>query len=245
MNRHERRAAKALSRTVEIDRVVAVHEAGHAVARVLTASDLGLSSEEAISHIELGIGNSMGKSKDGKMQLMSEAVTFGPRLSKDIAAAFKRIAAGVPPDQIDRQHITDAVSLARSEGADIEKWLRAKMLIAVFGSAAEAKYTDKTIEDVWTSYAAEADRRDAFSEGVLAGLSTSDIEVLIEDAIRRAKVLIEHPQIQSAIHALADGLPNSGKLPGKRAVHIIAQVLFHKPIDPSDVSGKVRLLNEF
>jgi hypothetical protein len=100
MNRHERRAAKAQSRTVEMDRVVAVHEAGHAVARVLTASDLGLSSEEAISHIEVGIGNSMAESKDGKMQLMSQAVTFGPMLSREIGAALKRITAGLPQNEI-------------------------------------------------------------------------------------------------------------------------------------------------
>jgi hypothetical protein len=240
MNRHERRAAKAI-RTVEMDRVAAIHEAGHAVARVLTASDLGLSSEEAISHIEVGIGNSMSESKDTKMQLISEAVTFGPKLSKDINAAFKRITAGVPQQQIGRQHIADAITLARSEGANIEKWLRARMLIAVFGSAAEAKYTQKTIGDVWTSYAAEGDLKGAFSDGALADLSTVAIELLIEDATRRATVLIEQPHIQSAIYALADALPNSGKLPGKRAGHIITQALSHKPIDPSDISSKVRL----
>ena len=246
MNRHRRRAAKSLSRKVKLDRVVAVHEAGHAVARVLTADDLGLSSETAISCIEVGTGNPMGESIDSKMQLFSEAVTFGPMLSTDNNDAFKHITAGVPQDQISRQHIAEAVRLARSEGADIDKWLRAKLLIAVFASAAEAKHTQKSIRDVWTGYASEDDVRGAFNDGFLAGLSTSEkIEVFVEDAISRATVLIEQPHIQSAIYALADALPNSGKFPGKRAGQIIAKALFHKPIDPSDVSSEARLPNEF
>lgn len=228
MNRHERRAAKALGRTAEMSRVVAVHEAGHAVARVLTANDLGLSSETAISYIDVGTGNSIGESVDGTMQLISQAVTFGPMLSKDIQAAFKRIAAGVPRDQVSRQHLTEAVRLARSAGADIEKWLRARCLIAVFASAAEAKHTQKSIREVWTSYAAEADVMAAFNEGYLAGLSTSEIEVFIEEAISRATDLIEQPHIQSAIYALADALPNSGKLPGKRAGKLVARALSRK-----------------
>jgi hypothetical protein len=82
-----------------------------------------------------------------------------------IDAALKRITAEVPRDQISRQHIIDAIGLARSEGANIEKWLRAKILIAVFASAAEAEHTQRTIRDVWTSYAADSDLKGAFSDG--------------------------------------------------------------------------------
>jgi hypothetical protein len=112
------------------------------------------------------------------------------------------------------------IRLARSR---VQTSKRATVLIAVFASAAEAKHTEKTIHDVWTSYAADSDVKGAFSAGF--GLSTAEIEVLIEEAKDRAVALIQQPQIQSAIYALADALPNAGKLPGKRAGQIIARAL--------------------
>jgi hypothetical protein len=94
------------------------------------------------------------------------------------------------------------------------------------------KHAQRTIRDVWTSYAAEDDLRGAFSDGFLAGLSTSEIEVLIDDAIGRAAALIERPEIQRAIYALAEALPNSGRLSGKQAGQIIAQALSQESIGP-------------
>jgi hypothetical protein len=229
MNRHERRAAKALSKTAKLDLVVAVHEAGHAVARVLTAPNLGLPLEKAISYIEVGARKPMSESTDGKMGLVSQAITFGPMLSTDIHAAFARIVANVPKDQVYRQHITDAITLARSEGADIETWLRARMLIAVFASAAEAKHTNRQLRDVWNSYEAENDVRQSVSDGLHAGLTTSEIEVFIEEALDHSAALIKQPHIQSAIYALADALPGNGTMPGKQAVQIITQALSGDP----------------
>jgi hypothetical protein len=115
----------------------------------------------------------------------------------------------------------------------VEKWLRAKLFIAVFASAAEAKHTQRKVRHVWSSYAAENDVWGSFSDGFLAGLSRSEIEVLTEDAITRAAAVIEQPEIQSAIYALADALPNSRKFPGRRAGQIIAKALSTKPINPS------------
>jgi hypothetical protein len=48
MNRRRRRAAKAKGSIGKLDRVVAIHEAGHAVARVLVAADFGWSPEETV-----------------------------------------------------------------------------------------------------------------------------------------------------------------------------------------------------
>ena len=67
MNRHQRRAAKASGNASTIDPVVAIHEAGHAVARILTAPDLGFSPECAITYI----GSSCKKvgKRDGMMSM--------------------------------------------------------------------------------------------------------------------------------------------------------------------------------
>ena len=55
MNRHQKRAAKAKAKSTEIKRVVAIHEAGHAVARYLTAEDFGCTTDDAISSIDIGL----------------------------------------------------------------------------------------------------------------------------------------------------------------------------------------------
>jgi hypothetical protein len=135
-------------------------------------------------------------------------------LSIFIQAAFARIVADVPKDHINRQHITDAITLARSEGADIETWLRARMLVAVFASAAEAKHTNRQLDDVWNSYEAENDVREAVSDGLHASLTTSEIEVFIEEALNHSAALVNQPHIQSAIYALAAALPSNGIMPG-------------------------------
>ena len=69
--------------------IVAVHEAGHAVAKVLAAGELGYSITEAINHIDIGTDESWGQSTDGKMMLRSQGVTFGPIFSRDINAASR------------------------------------------------------------------------------------------------------------------------------------------------------------
>ena len=47
---------------VALDRATAIHEAGHAVARYLRASDFGFPPEEAISHIHIADNADMGRS---------------------------------------------------------------------------------------------------------------------------------------------------------------------------------------
>jgi hypothetical protein len=78
MNRYQRRAAKAAARSAKIDGVVAVHEAGHAVARYLTAADLGVSTNDAISYIEVAPNAAVTKSVDKRMIFRTQATTFGP-----------------------------------------------------------------------------------------------------------------------------------------------------------------------
>jgi hypothetical protein len=62
MNRHQRRAAEAQDTSKKLDPAVAIHEAGHAVARVLGAADFGLPAEKMISHIDVGTPENLGES---------------------------------------------------------------------------------------------------------------------------------------------------------------------------------------
>jgi hypothetical protein len=90
MNRLDRRAAQARARHPgknDTSRIVAVHEAGHAVAKVLAAGELGYGINEAIGNIDIGTDESWGQSTDGRMITRSQAVTYGPTFSRDIDEA--------------------------------------------------------------------------------------------------------------------------------------------------------------
>ena len=52
-NRRQRRAEMARARKLKPDRAMAIHEAGHALARVLTADLMGIKPEEAVEAIEI------------------------------------------------------------------------------------------------------------------------------------------------------------------------------------------------
>jgi hypothetical protein len=82
MNRHQRRANKTKGIDKKLDPVIAIHEAGHAVARVLSAEDFGLPAEKMISRIDVGTAENLGKSYfDKSATLISQAITYGPTLS--------------------------------------------------------------------------------------------------------------------------------------------------------------------
>ena len=224
MNRHERRAAAAQRPSAKLDPIVAIHEAGHAVARVLTAGDMGYSVEQSVACIEVGMFDSAAA--NGKVQLYSQAVTSGPMFSAEILAAFKQANTDKPPGtEFGAEEIADVVEFARQEGADIASWLRSRMLIMVFGSAAEASYTGRSIIDVWNSYESSNDFRDAEKDGRRARLSRVELESFVDEALHRSAYLLDQPHIKLAISKLANALPASGKFSGKSASQIVSRAL--------------------
>jgi hypothetical protein len=214
MNRHERRALKAQAKSAKLSRVTATHEAGHAVARVLTAKDFGLDEADAVHHIEIGLANAYGESRDGSAMLLSGAVTYGPTLSAQLQQFFYLLNKDVPRDQVCENHIIKAVQVAEADGVDISDWLRARMLISVFGAAAEARYSGSDILAIWNDYAAEGDVQTAKTDGSYAGLSPSQTDDFIAEAINRAQYLISQPDVWAAVTSVADNMPNHGTMPG-------------------------------
>jgi hypothetical protein len=227
MNRHERRAAKAVARSAKIDRVVAVHEAGHAVARFLTAADLGFSTNDAISYIEVA-PDAVTQSVDKRMNFRTQATTFGPMLSKEIQEMFEGDCAslGGLSGRLAFEALSGIITKARSAGIDVNKWLRAKSLISVFGAAAEARYTSKRFEDVWISCECEDDRRQAVQDCMIGGTTeVADIGTLLDEAEAAAANLTKRPEVWRAVLALADRLPAAGRFDGKKAASIIELAL--------------------
>jgi hypothetical protein len=228
MNRSQRRAARAKGRGEKLDRVVAVHEAGHAVARILVADDFGLPPEKMISYIDVGLAQIVGDSSFNK----SQATTFGPTLSAELQSIFDRTIAGTDRNAITEQHINDALAVARSEGIDVDRWLKARMLIMTLASGAEAMHAGRSIHEVWTSPGSESDQRNAFQDGYRAGLADGQIEHFVDEALERSEELIRQETVQRAIKALADAIPHRGRMTGFQAASIVNQVL-----QPSTVPG--------
>jgi hypothetical protein len=169
MNRHQRRTANAKGSAGKLDPVIAIHEAGHAVARVLGAADFGLPAEKMISYIDVGTAENLGESYfDKSVMLKSQAVTYGPTLSAGLQAVFDRSTQGMDPSKLTKQHIVEAIKLAKDDGLDVAPWLRARMLISTLASVAEAKHTGRQVDDVWNSPECEGDLKGAVEDGIYA-----------------------------------------------------------------------------
>jgi hypothetical protein len=226
MNRIQRRAAKDKEKVVKLARVVAVHEAGHAVARFLVADDFGRPPDEMIGYIEVGLGHPVGGSLFNKsVTFVAQATTFGATFSTELQSVIARTAAVSDRKAITDEEIRDAFTVARSEGIGVDRWLKARMLIMTLASGAEAMHTGRSIHEVWNSPESECDQRDAFRDGYRAGLADDQTEHFVCEALERSEELIRQETVQRAIKALADAIPDRGRMPGCQAAFIINQVL--------------------
>lgn len=226
MNRRERRAAAAQGKTEKLDRAVAIHEAGHAVARVLVAPAFGMPEEQMIAYIDVSMADKLEDSVfDKTMKLISQATTYGPTLSAELQAVFDRMVEGMKQSSFTKKHIVEALALARADGIDVDSWLRARMLITTLASAAEAKHTARPVIEVWNSHASEGDRKGAVEDGVYAGATNNVIAAFIDEALHQSAALVEQENVWRAILALADALPDHGRVLGRRAVWTIKRGL--------------------
>jgi hypothetical protein len=239
MNRHERRAAKVRARLAAKNsdlHIVAVHEAGHAVAKVLAAGELSYGIDEAIDRIEMGMADSLGRSGDGRMITISQGVTFGPMFSPDILEASREFKQtyfserGHPKQVIlegqeQIEYLSKFVELGRTAGADIGKWFRARVFDAVSGSMAEAIFSKRAFYDVWHGYEAESDEFSVVRDAEWAGIGVDEIKSTIRRMAVLSFCLMEKPKVWEAVLALANKLPAVGTMKGVTAVATIAGVI--------------------
>lgn len=243
MNRNQRRAAKAKQRAIKLDRLTAVHEAGHAVARFLVADDFGRPLEEMIHYIEVGLGHAVGDSLFNKsVTLVAQGTTFGATFSVELDSVIAHTPAASDRKVITNEEIRDAFTVARSEGIDVDRWLKARLLIMTLASVAEAMYSGRSIDEVWNSPESESDMRDAFRDGYRAGLADGQIDHLVREALERSEELIRQETVQRAIEAVADAIPDRGRMPGCQVVFIINQVLQASTV-PASTAGDSYIRN--
>jgi len=233
MNRHERRAAKAKAQHAPPDehhQIAAIHEAGHAVAKVLAAAEMDYEVNDAISHIEMRVEAQGHMSADGKMLMFSQAVTFAPTFSKDIALAAHDYMAALRTgneDGVDkRTYFSEVINRARTASADIGKWFRLRSFTAVAGPIAEAIFTNRPFGKVfWQEYAAESDLQGITFDGVMADIPIKEITATINKMAALAAYLMQDDKVWAAAQALANKLPTVGRMSGVEAVKIITGIL--------------------
>src|SRR6266404_2496661 len=132
MNRHERRKAKALSRLAHKNHgptVVAVHEAGHAVAKVLAIGELGYSVNEAIKYIDMGSNERLGAERRWPNGDVFARRNLRPTFSKQIEEASREFKQaylsehehGVLQGARVQEFLSQIVALGRAAGADTGK----------------------------------------------------------------------------------------------------------------------------
>jgi hypothetical protein len=217
-NRHERRAANALSRKQLT--ITAIHEAGHAVGRYLTADIMGHSVEDAISWIEVGLDAMPCASRDYSAMLSSMATTYGPMYSRPMIDLLISSPSHDPADAVEAD-----VSRCIAAGIDVIAWAKAKALICMFGPVAEAIYTRREIATVVNSYECESDLNDAMFGCWLAKMSAEDVSTAVNVAVEIAARKLADPKVWRAVQRLANNLPAQGRLEGPRAAEIIGQAL--------------------
>jgi hypothetical protein len=221
MNRAARRAA-ASGTTPHVHRITQVHEAGHAIGRILGAEAYGISAEESVDNIVVRVGI---------------ATTYGPMFQREVrealqehveAAAAK--ANGKDGFSIEPVFGVMAIEKAREQGADIEGWLKARLVHIVMGPCAEAKLTGRDPFEVFKSVESSGDWEDANSACNYASIGRWRAGELIAEALEHAVALLEQPNVWRAVLAVADLVPKRGTLPGSTIIPVAMAALADDPL---------------
>jgi hypothetical protein len=215
MNRQQRRAANTRPNREHRQRLAAIHEAGHAVGRVMVAEDMGLSPDKAVSRIETrGAAAAAGKTVRPRPARQVTATTVGPMFSPGIEAKLAgKIAVGETPSP---EALRAAIAEARAGGEDIDRWLRSRLRAHVFGGAAEARFAGVPFGEVWASAACDADIRAAVRDARLADLTAEDANRRIDEAATWAVDMINDDRVWRAVQAVAAIIPAAGSVDGKQ-----------------------------
>ncbi len=238
MNRQQRRAKKVLAPSLPVVRALAIHEAGHCVARILTAGSLGWEAGEVIEYIDVGSAPiAADTDQDRKYGLRSQVVSSGRFLSKpmhEFVAARRRTTQprGEPPPLEDDAGLVLLFAEMRATGIDLDGWFRAKSIVAVFGPMAEAKLLERPFNEIWNNDPRKDDARALIRAGVLCGLTPDQIAAATSENVSIAEQHMARSEVWLAINTLADNL-KIGRMSGRQAAAIIGRVLAVNEVAPA------------
>ena len=189
----------------EIERqciLATVHEAGHAVGRIMTAPALGRDTENAVFEITI---------EEGKMP-----TTWGPWLSREIDD-------GKPGTLEDVRRL---VKEADARGVDVKAWALATAFQIMMGPAAEAKFDKKAFRHVWLGTPASNDRACMARDCDMAGV---DFDNALTETLPQVEAALGRPEVWRLVLALARAIRSSEGLTGAQVAAIAREHLTDAP----------------
>ena len=201
--------------------ILAVHEAGHAVGRFLTADIMGYDQAVAVAFIDVHDPYSQKPYKGSDGNIYSEgAITYGPCFSQEINDAIK--SSG-------RQALTVseevALYVARAAGANIDAWAKAKLSIIMAGPIAEAIDRNISIVEVEQVIECKHDFVDAQATCRSAGWTDEEAAAAIIAAAEAVNEKFANAAVWGGLLRLAAMLPEEGRMEGSAAWAIYSNAL--------------------
>lgn len=201
--------------------VIAVHEAGHIVGRFLTADLMGYDPAGCVAYVDMHDPYSQPPYEGSDGQIYSEgAVTFGPQFSKEINDAIA--ASGR-----DALTLSTAASIyiARTNGADVNKWAKAKLMIALAGPIAEGIDRNISFAEVLRLTECQNDFADAKATCLSLGWSDEESAAAMTAAANVVYDNFEKSDVWARLLKLAAILPAEGRVVGSQAWAIYSHAL--------------------
>jgi hypothetical protein len=188
---------------------IAVHESGHAVARVLSIGRVGITKENAIRWIEMDQGNP--HCSVFELQLSMPGLReFGER---------EGIKEGIWPT------VEQWRKLFSYMGIDPLEWASVRLFEISAGAAAQAKFTGVPFDFAWYDYGCSDDRQNAFETCQRIGLSEQEAVGLFAERSKEACTVIDKTDVWRAVLTLAERLPATGRMSGDAVVSIVQNAL--------------------
>jgi len=202
--------------------VCAMHEAGHAIANVLSISEMGYDISKAIHSIEMKMASDWSVA-----QGMPQATTYAHTFSREIQVAAAHFVKACIQDhgELRLQEYPTIIKLARASGADIERWFRTRAFTAVSGAVAEALFSGQSFHDVWESEQCKGDQENIMLDAAAADMLAEKLDATIDQMGALAAFFMEDPSVWEATCVLARKLPRVGRMSGERAVRIVTSEL--------------------
>jgi len=188
---------------------IAVHESGHAVARVLSIGRVGITNENAIRWIEMDLGTPHCSVFELPLG-MPGLKEFGER---------EGIMEGIPPTVEQWRKLFSYMRI------DPLEWAGVRIFEITAGAAAQAKFTGAPFGSVWRDDGCSDDREKVIETCRRIGLNGSVATGLFAERAEEACAAMDKTDVWRAVLTLAEGLPTTGRMPGNIVVSTVQDAL--------------------
>ena len=188
---------------------IAVHESGHAVARVLSIGRVGITNENAIRWIEMDRGTPHCSVFELPLS-MPGLKEFGER---------EGIREGKWPT------VEEWRKLFSFMGIDPLEWASVRLFEITAGAAAQAKFTGVSFDLVWNDGGCSDDRQKVRETCQRIGLNEPEAMRLFAERSKEACTVMDKTDVWRAVLTLAERLPTTGRMPGDTVVSIVQNAL--------------------